>query len=619
VPEGKLSARFLLVPSQQRPLGALLVEMGFVNEAQLNAALLEQAQTGLRLGKILITSGIITEDRLVHALSQQLGIEACDPIMTPVHEAVLGMLPPALAFEHRILPVARQRDGEAEVLYIATADPLDQPAAEAVRQALPATTGTRWMLAGETEMDLALARHYGAAPSKSESAPEPGVRVIQGNPVRPPRRPEDRLLNPLHSTGDIFAALQDAVDSSKDLAVRPDNSPRRSPPGAAAVASGDLMPVGLPKEAPPTGSLDLPSMSLDLPIMSVDLPSEPDDQVIVADEVVESGAYDPEELMAAAPPPDAAPPPVEEAGPPAEPVAAPVEPVPAPVVPAPVVPVGPSWGDMLGADDESQDISGDIESPLSLANDAATVLPAATDSLPAIPAPDGPPEPSGVPAPAPEPPQPAPTELDLNEPALSSEPASEVAEPVPEPQAPAAEPEAVGEPEPEPADEIADVEPEPAAAEVPSEVFAPPPEPEPAATEVPSEVFAPPPEPEPAATEVPSEAFAPPPDLGAGAFAAEPESLQELGLDGLPMHDGDPFAAPELTPAAPDAEGEAEQPNFEVEMAKGLIRGFVAGAPITESRVQWILRLMAGVMLETGALKDADLERVIERIGPAPD
>ena len=47
-----------MVASQQR-LGALLVEMGFIDDAQLASALDEQQRTDKRLGKILVENAVL--------------------------------------------------------------------------------------------------------------------------------------------------------------------------------------------------------------------------------------------------------------------------------------------------------------------------------------------------------------------------------------------------------------------------------------------------------------------------------------------------------------------------------------------------------------------------------
>src|SRR5689334_3682354 len=94
----------------QKRLGEVLVEMGFIDTRTLQAALDEQAQTGKRLGKILVDTGGITEERLVRALSLQLGIDVCDPINTPVHPRVRGLISPELAHDCRLIPIALKKD-----------------------------------------------------------------------------------------------------------------------------------------------------------------------------------------------------------------------------------------------------------------------------------------------------------------------------------------------------------------------------------------------------------------------------------------------------------------------------------------------------------------------------
>ncbi|MEM6859213.1 MAG: hypothetical protein AAF627_00565 [Myxococcota bacterium] len=183
-------------PSPPR-LGQLLVDLGFIDEVQLDAALRQQRERGGRLGKILVDNSVITEERLTHALSRQLGIDSCDPVEAPVHPKVLALIPVETALELRVMPVARKREGDMDVVYVALADPLDQRAMEAVRQALGSGARVHWMLAGETEMELALEKKYGrSAPQRASQAPQgpsyyQGVPVVQGLPFKKdlPQRP----------------------------------------------------------------------------------------------------------------------------------------------------------------------------------------------------------------------------------------------------------------------------------------------------------------------------------------------------------------------------------------------------------------------------------------------
>lgn len=148
-------------PPQPAPrLGELLLEMGLITLEQLEAGLSEQKRDKRRLGTILVELGIINETRLVKALSRQLGIEVCDPITAPVHEMVRSKISPRSARELRVVPIALKREAAGERLFVATSDPLNNDA----RRRLQTETGMRveWLLAGETELDLALARHYGS-------------------------------------------------------------------------------------------------------------------------------------------------------------------------------------------------------------------------------------------------------------------------------------------------------------------------------------------------------------------------------------------------------------------------------------------------------------------------
>jgi hypothetical protein len=58
-----------------RPLGALLVDEGFLAAVELEQALAEQRRTGRLLGQILVESGYLTASSLARALTEQHGVE----------------------------------------------------------------------------------------------------------------------------------------------------------------------------------------------------------------------------------------------------------------------------------------------------------------------------------------------------------------------------------------------------------------------------------------------------------------------------------------------------------------------------------------------------------------
>lgn len=155
----------------QKRLGDLLVEMKFIDEAQLKAALEEQRRSGRRLGRILCETGKISEARLVRALARQLGLETCSPLSTSVHGRVKSLIPADVAIRFHVLPLAVSKDNTAQTLFVATSDPLDTAALEAIRTHVGLGVRIRWMIAPETELDLALARHYGTEASGLPGAP----------------------------------------------------------------------------------------------------------------------------------------------------------------------------------------------------------------------------------------------------------------------------------------------------------------------------------------------------------------------------------------------------------------------------------------------------------------
>jgi hypothetical protein len=71
-----------------RPLGKVLIEQGFLTEAQLGEALTEQQESHARLGEILVTRGLLSGSQLAQALTAQHGVE-----LDPESELETAVLP----------------------------------------------------------------------------------------------------------------------------------------------------------------------------------------------------------------------------------------------------------------------------------------------------------------------------------------------------------------------------------------------------------------------------------------------------------------------------------------------------------------------------------------------
>ncbi len=104
----RLGSRVDTVNDQRQsfPLGRILLQHGHITEAQLDAALAEQANTGQRLGQILIGAGAVSTFTLAAALAEQQGLLAAS------RDQEEGFLPRPRHYEVREIG-----DGENYVLY----------------------------------------------------------------------------------------------------------------------------------------------------------------------------------------------------------------------------------------------------------------------------------------------------------------------------------------------------------------------------------------------------------------------------------------------------------------------------------------------------------------------
>jgi type IV pilus assembly protein PilB len=102
-----------------KQLGDILLDEGLVTEAQLMAALDEQATRGESLGRVLVEIGMLTETQLVKALAAQVGMDFVELADYPVDRTAVAMLPGAVCRRDVVLPIAIQ-DG---MLVLAMANP----------------------------------------------------------------------------------------------------------------------------------------------------------------------------------------------------------------------------------------------------------------------------------------------------------------------------------------------------------------------------------------------------------------------------------------------------------------------------------------------------------------
>ncbi len=102
-------------------LGQVLVSLGYLTKEQVDAALVQQKETGRRLGQILLDNNYITEDELQNALSKMLDLPFVDLDNVIIDSSMSEILPEQLMTAGLLVPIKK----EGSVLTIAIFDPTD--------------------------------------------------------------------------------------------------------------------------------------------------------------------------------------------------------------------------------------------------------------------------------------------------------------------------------------------------------------------------------------------------------------------------------------------------------------------------------------------------------------
>ncbi|MBK8190709.1 MAG: type II/IV secretion system protein [Vampirovibrionales bacterium] len=208
-------SRPMPAPNARKRIGELLMEAGYIAQADLDAALKESARSGERLGQTLIRQGKITCEQLGERLSQQHNARYAHIARLRIDPALLEMLPQAFIRQKMALPIAR----EGGRLVVAMVDPGDR----AAHDEITFITGMRpqAMVTTAHEFQEALQRYFSgraaaslmeeiasaaATPARAVEAPSQAELADASGPVA-------RLLNSL---------IEEAIDrNASDLHIEP--------------------------------------------------------------------------------------------------------------------------------------------------------------------------------------------------------------------------------------------------------------------------------------------------------------------------------------------------------------------------------------------------------------
>ncbi|MDD5454487.1 MAG: ATPase, T2SS/T4P/T4SS family [Candidatus Ratteibacteria bacterium] len=142
---------------EQQVFRDTLVNMGLVNEKQLEIALKEQQETGDRLGDILVRLEFISREALTKALASHFGLVPINLKEYSPPKKVINLVSATVARRYKLLPLKLEDD----VLTVALADPLDFLSLDNLEKTIGRKINP--LLAKEQDMEAKLTQHYGVA------------------------------------------------------------------------------------------------------------------------------------------------------------------------------------------------------------------------------------------------------------------------------------------------------------------------------------------------------------------------------------------------------------------------------------------------------------------------
>ena len=135
-------------------LGDLLVREGLITRDQLDQGLVEQKNTGMRLGYCLVKLGFVQELEITKALARQYKMPAVDLSRFEVDQNIIKLVPSDVAVKHMVLPLKR----EGRTLTVAVSDPTNHAVVDDLKFI------TRYdifpVIAGEYTLRGAIERYY---------------------------------------------------------------------------------------------------------------------------------------------------------------------------------------------------------------------------------------------------------------------------------------------------------------------------------------------------------------------------------------------------------------------------------------------------------------------------
>ena len=105
----------------KKRIGDVLIEMGFIDNGQLEMALMEAKKTGAMIGDVLLRLDWITDEQLQMGLAVQSGAQILETSTVTIDHELITKIPLDFVNQHTVFPFAR----EDNIVKVATANPFD--------------------------------------------------------------------------------------------------------------------------------------------------------------------------------------------------------------------------------------------------------------------------------------------------------------------------------------------------------------------------------------------------------------------------------------------------------------------------------------------------------------
>ena len=195
---------------EKKKLGDILKAAGLIDDFQLESALSHQRNWGGKLGAILVELGYVQEPALAKALAENLLLPYVNLFDPEIPEAITNLIKPQIARKYNVIPV--RKDGKALVL--AMADPMDLEAMDSIRFITGNTI--KPALAMGSEIEDAIKKYYEhenvthkpqAAATAKKLSPDK-TELIPGSELNMPKPELSDAASPILSREDTARQMQ---------------------------------------------------------------------------------------------------------------------------------------------------------------------------------------------------------------------------------------------------------------------------------------------------------------------------------------------------------------------------------------------------------------------------